>query len=352
MKKLFSDFKMGEVKLEAENADDLWHLKGIIDEGDVLKGKTLRKVTPSSKDERAKEAIRKPMVLAIRVEKVDFGDAGELRVGGSIIGAPEDVPLGSHHTFAIEPHSSFTLIKNQWLKFQKEKLEQSLSSSKPSILLCVLDREEAYFALLKSFGYEVLLRMSGSVQKKGDTSLVLSNFFSLVAKQLLEYDLRHSFQTIIIASPAFWKEDLMKLINASLKRKIVLASCSSVGENGIMEVLRRPEVKEVLRQERASQEARLIEELLKEIATNGAAAYGKEETKKAIEMGAIRLLLVSESLIVQSRREGWYEEIERMMKDTESSRGDIMLISPEHEAGKQLLGLGGVGALLRFKMKY
>ena len=353
MKQLFADFKTGEVRLEVEHRDDLWHLKGIIEPGDVLKGRTLRKVSVSGKDERAKDAVRKPMFLGIRVEKVDFGDAGELRVGGSITEAPEDIPLGSHHTFGLEPHSQFTLLKSHWLKFHRDRLSQSLNSSSAGVMVVVMDREEASFALLKSYGYDILLTLRGNVQKKGDTGIASGGFYSEIAKKLLEYDSRYVLRSILIASPAFWKEDLMKIVgDEALRKKIILATCSSVGENGITEVLKRPEVKEALKMERSALESQAVEELLTEISKQGMAVYGKEEVGKALSMGAIRLLLVADSLLLSSREEGSYPALEKLMRDVESSRGDVMLISIEHDAGRQLAGLGGIGALLRFKLQY
>ncbi len=353
MKQLFADFGKGEVKLLVETQDDLWHLKGIIDANDVVKGRTLRKVTSGGKDERAKEATRKPMFLGIRVERVEFQPtAMELRVGGPISEGPEDIPLGTYHTFSLQPQTEFSLVKRQWLKFQKEKLAQALSSGKSGILVVVLDREEAYVALLKSYGYELLLHLRGNVQKKADATAASGNFYAEVLEKLAEYEKRFSLERIVVASPAFWKEELAKAAPDELKKKFVLATCSFVGENGIAEVLKRPEVKEALRQERASMEAHAVDDLLAEIGKSGAVSYGREEVKRAISMGAVRLLLITDAAIAQSREHGTYDEVERMMKAVEDMRGEIMIVSIEHDAGKQLQGIGGIGALLRFKLSY
>ncbi len=40
--------------------------------------------------------------------------------------------------------------------------------------------------------------------------------------------------------------------------------------------------------------------------------------------------------------------MERLMREVEERSGKVVVISVEHEAGQKLLGLGGVGALLRF----
>jgi protein pelota len=40
------------------------------------------------------------------------------------------------------------------------------------------------------------------------------------------------------------------------------------------------------------------------------------------------------------------------MKTVDNTKGDILIISSEHEAGKKLDGLGGIAAILRFKLNY
>jgi protein pelota len=39
-----------------------------------------------------------------------------------------------------------------------------------------------------------------------------------------------------------------------------------------------------------------------------------------------------------------------MMKETDNAGGNVHIISADHEGGKKLDGLGGIAALLRYKM--
>jgi DNA-binding transcriptional LysR family regulator len=66
----------------------------------------------------------------------------------------------------------------------------------------------------------------------------------------------------------------------------------------------------------------------------------------------IALTPVGEMLLQQSRREGWYAELEQVMQRTEQSGGKVMLISAAHEGGKRLEGLGGIAALLRYRYTF
>ena len=352
MKLIYSNFRKGEVKIMAENLDDLWYLSSIVDEGNLIKGSTLRKIKVGSSENQ--NSVKKQVFMEIKVRKTEFSkNSPALRVTGIIIQAPEDIPLGEHHTFNVEAGTEITIIKEKWLKYQLKKLNEACSNKESPLLICVLDREEVYFAIIKKYGYEVLAHIKGDVRKKGDEAKPKSDFYSLIAKQLLEYDSRYLLKQIIVASPAFWKDDFMKVVSGSdIKKKIITAACSSVSTNGIDEVIKRPEVKEALKRERASEEMHLVEKLLLEISKSGQAVYGMEESDNAASLGAVSELLVTDSLIQKSRNEGTYQRIENIMRKTEEINGSITIISSEHEGGKRLDGLGGIAALLRYKMRY
>src|SRR3989344_6984050 len=188
MKLIHSNLKKGEIKLLTQELDDLWYLSNIIEPNDYLQGKTLRKIKVASSEERAKEASKKPVFLKILVEKVEFSKHNNtLRVSGIIKAAPEDIPLGDYHTFNIDENTTVEIIKEKWLKYQLDKLKEACSETKSSILILVHDREEAYFALFKKYGYDVLLHIKGNVQKKRAENKVSGNFYAEMQKNLEEY---------------------------------------------------------------------------------------------------------------------------------------------------------------------
>jgi protein pelota len=352
MKQLSFNKKQGTAKLRIETQDDLWYLSHIIDPGDFVKGKTLRKIQKGTEEKTKK--VRKAVFLKIQVEKIEFSKSSNvLRVGGKIVEGPEDVAKGSWHSFNVEPGSIIWIEKQKWLSYQIDKLKEACKAKLPKIIICVFDREEAYFALMKKYGYELLGHIKGKVQKKAVTEKVKPSFYSEIKKQLEDYDKRYKLERIILASPAFWKEELMKeLRGEEIKSKIVLATCSAVGKNGIDEVLKRPETMETLREERAAKEINLVEKLLSEISKVGPAAYGLKETEQAALAGAVETLLVTDKLIQDMREQDRYEKLDAVMKAVDSAKGSISIISSEHAGGKKLDGLGGIGAILRYKLKY
>ncbi len=354
MKILNQNLKHGKVKIKVDNLDDLWYLSNIVDPGDLVKGRTLRKIKIGESTDRKMKVSKKPVFLEIKVEKIEFHKTtNALRIAGVITQGPEDVAHGEHHTFNAEENTVIQITKEKWLKFQVDKLKEAASAKHSKILICVHDREEAFFALSKKYGYEMLTSFTGDVQKKAVETKQAKSFYNEVIKMLGDYAKRHKVSNIVLASPAFFKEDLMKeLKDTDLRKKIVLATCSSVKEDAINEVLRRPEVQQVLKQDRIAKEVNLVEELFQEISKEGKASYGLKQVKETAEAGAVAKLLVTDSLIRKTREKGTYKKIEEIMKLVDSMKGGVHIISAEHEAGKKLDGLGGIGAILRYRLSY
>ncbi len=347
-------FQKNEAKVLVENLDDLWYLSNIIDEGDSVEGRTFRKIKLGGEDERSQRISKKPVFLRIVVEKVEFHRYSDvLRVSGKVAEGKEDIPKGSYHTFNVEDGSTLTIIKPGWLGFQRQKLEEASRQKKSDTLVCVFDREEAYIALMKRYGFEILAELKGDVAKKADIKQSPKNFYDDIISSLQEYVKRYGVKHIILASPAFWKEELLKsLKDEDLKSKMVMATCSSCDKGAINEVLKRPEVQSVLQQDRAAREVGLVEELLSGISKDGAVAYGADETGTAAKAGAVRTLLVTDGLIQRTRQEGDFDRFNDIMKAADRSGADIHIISSEHDGGRKLDGLGGIGALLRYKMGF
>lgn len=351
MKIINSNFRKGDVKVRIEVLDDLWYLTQVIDQGDIVKGKTFRKIKVGSTE---KEAVRKAVFIEIKVEKVEFSKTtSRLRILGTILEGPEDVQKGSHHTFNVELDTVITIVKERWLDYQVDRINEAARAAAVKILICVFDREDAFFALMNRSGYELLLQIHGDVAKKGVDEQVKPTFYAQIIKQLEEYDKRFKLDKIILASPAFWKEELFKVLqNNELKKKIVQATCSSADEPAINEVLKRSEVQKALEEERVSGEINLVEQVLAEISKQGLAAYGMDETEQAVLAGAVKDLLVTDALIIKMREEGSFSRLDSLMKHADKNNARIHIISVEHPGGKKLDGLGGIAALLRFKLSY
>jgi protein pelota len=85
---------------------------------------------------------------------------------------------------------------------------------------------------------------------------------------------------------------------------------------------------------------------LEGIAKYGPVEYGIEDVKNALEVGAVETLLIIDKLI-----RGKNAQVEEILIHTESLSGNVVIISSIHDAGKQLEALGGIAAILRYKIK-
>lgn len=352
MKIVHSDLKKGLVKVKVEHMDDLWYLSNLIDEGDKVKGSTIRKIKLGESTDRKMKIIKKTVFLTIEVKRVEFQiGSNVLLISGIIIDGPEDIQRGSHHTITVEEHNDIS-IQKQWMKFQLDKLKEACEEKKPDVLIVVHDREEAYIAILQRFGYKLLSKLTGQVTKKAEVSQNTSNFYKEIIKTLQDYDTRYKPNHIVIASPSFWKEDLMKnLEDDQLKKKIVLATCSSCDETALAELLKRQEIKQVMKQEKIAQEMKLVEEVLTEISKDNLAVYGWKEVEERVNAGAVQKLVVTEEFLKKAKEAGKFDDINRIMKLVDQMKGSIHLVG-DHDGGKKLDGLGGIAAIVRYKTEY
>jgi protein pelota len=341
------DFRKGIVKIRIDDPDDFWYLNTIIETGDLVKGKTTRKIRIGDGD-NAKVA-KKTLTLQIEAETVEYTSTS-LRVNGKIKDGPEDIPRDSYHAISLEIKEEYTIHKKNWFSYHKQKLEEA-TSKKYNYLLCLLDREEAIFAITKKYGYKVLTKLKGTVPKKSREIAGTKDFQKEIISQIEEYNNRFTPDAIIIASPAFYKDEISKRItNKEIKKKIVLAISSSVTESALDEVIKRPELASILKDSRARQEQMLVEELLSAIKKGNLATYGFEHVTEAVKAGAVSTLLFTDKFIQKRKESDEFVDVEELLKKIDSLQGNIHIISSEHEGGKKLDGLGGIAALLRFKI--
>lgn len=345
-------FHKGEANLRMEGSDDLWYLSSLLEKGDVVEGRTWRKIKVGGGEERSANVVKKPVYLKIEVEKVEFHKfSGDLRASGKIIEGIDDIPKGSYHTFTVEEDSQIKLHKNAWLSFHKARLNEASKERRSPLLICIFDRDEALVAILKQYGYDILAHLHGTVQKKRDVVQVTSNFYEEIEKALKEYVARFSVRSVLMASPGFWKDELVKnLKDHELKKKMIFATVSSVDKGAINELLSRPEVKSALQEERFAQEIARVNELLAMIAKGGPVAYGLKETSAAAQAGAVKQLLITDGFMQKKREQDAFEPVQSLLHAVDKGKGEIHVISSDHDGGKKLDGLGGIAALLRFAL--
>lgn len=337
MRIIHKDLRHGEIKAGLNSPEDAWLLSHIIREGDVVGGRTLRKI----KKDEAQEGIRKPVFLKVCAEKISVENR-QLRVLGKIVEEKEDIPKGAYHSIEAGAGDVITIVKEKWGRTDLKRIEEACKGRGAVVLVCIVDRESACFGLVREHGYEILSEEEWEVQKKVKGTKG-EEIFPKVAKIALEYIARLNPAAVIVASPSFWKDEVIKLLRGR-GFKVFGASCQYVGKEGIEELLKREEVKCAIGEARIYEEANAVERLLREIKIDGKAAYGLEEVRLAVEGGNIEMLLVTDRFAREN-----YKEVDGLIENVERHRGAVFIVSSKNEAGRKLDGLGGIGAVLRYK---
>lgn len=356
MKILHQDPKEGKIKVKVETLDDLWHLYHIVEEGDIVYAKTLRKQSQRSDSLRPEKVEAIPVFLGVKAEKINFHKfANALRITGPIVYTSRDeVPLGKYHTIAVEENSTITIQKERWKRHQLERLEEAVKASqRAKVMIVVIDDGEADLAVVREYGVEIIANITrnlGGKRYNADRESEEKKFFHELAKTMLDVMERENVDKAIVAGPGFTKENFYKFLSENypeLAKKVVLEDTSVTGRTGIYEVIRRGTVDRVYHENRVAKEIQLVEKVIEEISKNGLVAYGLKEVEEAANYGAIETLLVLDELLKGEHK----EKIEEIMEFVRTTRGEIVIVSSEHEGGEKLKALGGIAALLRYKVK-
>ncbi|MHC1593338.1 MAG: mRNA surveillance protein pelota [Methermicoccaceae archaeon] len=332
----------GEVKLVPETLDDLWHLRYVLEVGDLVFASTKRAIQGASDKLRPEKLEKTHVRLGIRVEKVEFHKfANRLRIHGTI---EQGVDVGSHHTLNVEAGTELAVVK-LWKKEQLERIKEAVKASK-RVSAAILTIEEgcAELGLVRQYGIEPVASVSMSYGKDRGSSR--QDFFA----NALELVMHVSADRIIVAGPGFTKEDFLEYArqnDPNLVSKVVLESTLACGSAGFLEVVKRGALERVMHDERLEREGVLMDELLQRIATDGAVAYGLSDVRHAMDMGAVEVLLVADEWL-RGQRESW--DVDSLLLAAEGCGGSVVVLSSEFEPGQRLVHLGGVAALLRYRV--
>ncbi|MDN5310135.1 MAG: protein pelota [Methanolobus sp.] len=334
----------GEISVTTETLDDLWHLKYIIENGDLVFALTKRKADTASDKLRPEKAEKVNVRLGLRVNGLEFHRfSNRLRIHGVI---EQGMDTGQHHTFNIEEGTNLSIIKT-WKKDQLERIDEAEAASKrPKVVLVAVEEGDADIGLVRHYGIEMYSHICQS-SGKGEGSLRDVFFHEIVEKLVTAAS---GSEAIVVSGPGFTKEDFIKYLQSKqpeLASRALVEDTSSIGMSGFQEVLRRGAVDRITEESRIARESTLMDELLREIAIQGKAAYGIDEVRTAQDYGSIDTLLVADEFLREEREKG---DIDSFLQSVEHSQGRIVIFSTIFEPGHKLLALGGIAALLRFKI--
>jgi protein pelota len=339
------DRSTGELRLVPENAEDLWHIERVLSEGDRVRSRSLRRFKLQDGDSGEKKAVN----VELEAKKVEFHKhSNTLRVMGVILsGTPEEfVQIGSHHTVDVEPGRPFSIIK-EWRGYQLDRLRKAQQETRrPMVGIVVLDERSAVFALLRGYGVDFTSEISASISKRDEKHEEHERqFFGEISSAISHMKV----ERVIVAGPGFAKDNLRKFLSQKdpeLLKRIRFEQASSAEKSGVYELMKNGVVERLVGEQRTEREFRLMERLLAQIGKDtGLVAYGKDEVRRAVEYKAAEELFVLDEMLRKER------EVEYLLEKAEKQNCKITVFSAENDAGRQLHGLGGLAAILRFRIE-
>jgi peptide chain release factor subunit 1 len=323
-------------------------------------------------------------------------------VGSKAVGADKSEPV----TFIVEPPEPLrTYLYRCDSTFFLEPLLSMVHE--PDLWgLIVLDRAEVTIGLLRGKRIEALRNKGSQVPSKhgrGGQSAhrfermiehAAHEFFVKIAEMSGEIFLpkKDQLKGILLGGPGATKEFFYKegFLHYELQQKVVqpLFDTGYTDEYGLRELVER--ATQTLHGLELTEEKRLVQRLLGEVrkAESGLAAYGEVDVNRALDLGAVDTLLISEGLRRQRvtfRCTACSKEFTKTLPDEEidqildgpcpscgqrnlteavtedfveglfrraaDSGATARLVSTESEEGEMLVkGFGGIGALLRYPM--
>lgn len=358
MKILEDNQKQGEITVKPENLNDLWSLYNIISKGDQISAVTQRRVVIKE----GTKGERKTMRLKLDVDDVSFHEfSNRLRIKGKILEGPEDlISYGSYHTVNIEPHQALTIIKETWLLHELKRLKEASKFELNFIVLIIaMEPGLATISLITNYSHSRIASVKKSIPGKryeqAHRLKALNEFFDDVQK-IIEENLKNTaVNSIFICGPGNTRDQFVKYIkekaNPDYAGKIRSFHASSGTESAVLEVLKSKQLGELKKNVKIVEESELIEELLTQLSVDAdLVAIGFNEIEKAAENGAIKQLFIADVLIRGSSKENRLK-IEEIITNVEKSGGKIKILSSEQPTGQQIVDLGSLVGILRYKFK-
>jgi protein pelota len=273
-------------------------------------------------------------------------------VSGVIADCSREDQLGLHHTLNVEERSEITVEKH-FKADQKERLESAEEAAEnPDVAIVTVEEGAAYVHTVAQYGteeYASFTRPTG----KGEYARPRDELFGDLGSALSHLDV----DAIILAGPGFTKQDARDYLSENypdvVERIGTTVDTSGVGDRGVHEVLKRGAVSDVQKDTRIAREAELVDELMERMAQGAKVAYGVSEVQKAADYGAVETLLLLDDRLREERqgRGDWEVDVNDIIQNVERQGGEVTVFSGEFQPGEQLKNLGGIAALLRYRLE-
>ena len=341
--------------ISAEDLDDLFTLRRIIEINDTIITDTTRSIKQKSEFSRPDKGERVKIRILLRIETIKFdGTVDRIRIGGTILNSDNQlVPKGVHHSISIKVDDMIILEKKQWKKIQADILKNSGNDT--IYLLISIDTQEAAIALVTGTHVKILPNIySGQSGKRFQGSRrINANIESFFEEILLGIrsvtNLHAQKQMLILFGPGETKRRFFNFLAKEFNEKItVLEGIDVAGEDGIFVSLRSTSLKELLKASKIGIVSSMLDKLIYLIHSGDPKyAIGVNEVRNAVNNKSIESLIYSNS-ILEKLDEGEFIDL---LNSTEAVGAKIYGVDASTDIGLRVSSLGGIVGLLRFAIR-
>ncbi|MBC8156699.1 pelota family protein [Armatimonadetes bacterium] len=341
--------------ISAEDLDDLFTLRRIIEINDTIITDTTRSIKQKSEFSRPDKGERVKIRILLRIETIKFdGTVDRIRIGGTILNSDNQlVPKGVHHSISIKVDDMIILEKKQWKKIQADILKNSGNDT--IYLLISIDIQEAAIALVTGTHVKILPNIySGQSGKRFQGSRrINANIESFFEEILLGIrsvtNLHAQKQMLILFGPGETKRRFFNFLAKEFNEKItVLEGIDVAGEDGIFVSLRSTSLKELLKASKIGIVSSMLDKLIYLIHSGDPKyAIGVNEVRNAVNNKSIESLIYSNS-ILEKIDEGEFIDL---LNSTEAVGAKIYGVDASTDIGLRVSSLGGIVGLLRFAIR-
>lgn len=355
--------KSGLLLLVPQDKEDLWQLYNLIQKGDVVELATVRNVKKSE----SSRAERVHVWLKVAVESVEYEPSDEvMRVRGKTVEQNEHVPNQSYHTGEVQLNKVLRLNKPEWDAVSLGiVMEASDVEKKAEVAAVVLEEGVAHLCLVTDKMTVLRNKVEKSIPRKTRDAgglghdKALAKFLDLVlATMLRNFDLER-LKAVVLASPGFTAAALLKNVldqavkdgNKTIvknKSKFLVVHASTGYLQGLEEALQDPTVKKALTNTQFAREAEMFDEFQRVLNLDDQRAwYGPKEVARAVDEGAVKCLLLTDSLFRSDDIAVRKHYI--ALADLARAQGaEVLVLSTLHDLGVQLEQLTGAAVLLKY----
>ena len=280
-------------------------------------------------------------------------EAGVLRLSGVNVVMSDAVKLGAHHTLEIETGRSFTVEKDEWDSVSLSRVEESCDPSRSAEIAAVIMSEGvASVYLITDTMTLVRSRIDMQIPRKRKMSSSshdksLNRFFEAVMQAILANIDFNRVKCVIIGSPAFTKDQFLDyMMQEAVRREYtVLTShrsmflpvhCTSGHGLSLKEILEDENILSRISDTKASGEVRVLNEFFDLMKNKpDTTVYGRKHVQKALELKAIRTLMLTDALFRSTNiatRKSYIDLVEEARKNDV----EVKIFSSLHVSGKRL----------------